>query len=415
MKNNFFEIYNESPGKQVFFHEQILNALSIPVIVCDKNDRLVYFNKKFNDLAQHKISLHSSMKEIINRSDWDNWNENLFKLSNINDNDSCFFNIRFNAVEDEIKYFQLEGKVLQRDELQKPLLYFFTAKDVTKQFTLENKDVLNCGGSAIDWKNFVSKTTSEKKLELAVKDLDRSNKDLEEFAYLASHDLQEPLRKITTFSTRLAYKFEKQLDEEGKVYIDKINAAAGSMKELIDNLLQVSRTVQHVQPFSKTDLNTVLNLVKQNLDLKIEERDVEITQDQLPVIEALPSLMLPLFNNLLSNAIKFSSNDKKPVINITSREISVEDKNNLELPLNRVYYEIKITDNGIGFKQEDAKNIFKIFYRIHSKTDYPGTGIGLAICSKIVAKHNGCIWAESNPGKGSTFFIILPKIQDIKL
>ena len=413
MKNKFLELHNDFPGKSFFLHEEILNALSTAIIVSDKNDRLIYLNKMFNDIVHYKPSAHnSSMKEFVNREDWDNWNENLFKLSNLNDNNSCVFNIRFNDADEEIKCLKLEGKVLQRDENNKPLFYFFIAEDVTKQFKNQNRIQQNKSLST-GWKNFISKTSSEKKLELAVKDLNRSNKDLEEFAYTASHDLQEPLRKITTFSTALAHKFNEQLGEEGKLYLDKIHSAAGSMKELIENLLQISRTVQHLQPFSKTDLNSVVNLAKQNLDLKIEERNVEIIQQQLPVIEALPSLMLQLFNNLLSNAIKFSSKDKAPVINISSKEISDDEKEHLNLAANKTYYEIKISDNGIGFKQDCAQNIFKIFYRIHSKAEYPGTGIGLSICNKIVAKHSGCIWAESKPGNGAAFFIVLPKTHDI--
>jgi len=180
MKNKLLELHNEFPGKSIFLHEEILNALSTAIIVSDKNDRLIYLNKMFNDIVHCKPSAHnSSMKEFVNREDWDNWNENLFKLSNLNDDNSCVFNIRFNDADEKIKYLKLEGKVLQRDEHNKPLLYFFIAEDITKQFKNQNRDEQNKSLST-NWKNFISKTSSEKKLELAVEDLNRSNKDLED-------------------------------------------------------------------------------------------------------------------------------------------------------------------------------------------------------------------------------------------
>ncbi len=412
MKNKPFELYNQPDTKSVFFHEHILDCLSIPVLVTNKNDHIIYVNKKFNDLFQSNSSLRNrSMKEIVNREDWNNWNENLFKLSNLNDDKNCNFNIRLNSSNECIKYLKLEGKVFQRDERHRPALYFFSAEELTGNIEEQNT-FLNSDDIKENSENFTAKTSAEKKLELAVKDLDRSNKELEEFAYIASHDLQEPLRKITVFSGKLALKLNEKLGEEGKFYISKINAAAGSMKQLIENILQISRTVKYNQPFILTDLNDVLNQAKQNLDLKIEEGKTHIIQDNLPVIEALPTLLLQLFDNLLNNAIKFSSKNQTATINIHSREISNREKENLRLPADKIFYEIKIKDNGIGFKQEYAKNIFKTFYRLNGKTEYPGTGIGLSICAKIVERHNGLIWAESEPEKGASFFIILPKIQD---
>jgi len=412
MKNKSFKIHTEETDRSFFLHEQLLDALLIPVIVTDKRDKLIYQNKKFTDIVGYNIaSANKSMKEIVERDDWDNWNENLFKLSNISDNNSGVFNIRFKTNPGGVKFLKLEGKVFQRDEDGRPLLYFFIVEDLTMQFehtntSLENEDL------TFAWKNFIAKTSTEKKLELAIRDLDRSNKDLEEFAYITSHDLQEPLRKITSFSTLLAAKFNEQLNDEGKLYIEKINNAAGNMRELIENLLQISRTVQHAQPFVPTDLNDILKTVKQDLDLTIEQKCVQLIQEPLPKVDALPSLLMQLFNNLLSNAIKFSSKNQTAIIHVTSSKVSSAERHLLSLPDNKTYYKITVRDNGIGFKQECAKDIFKIFFRLNNKTKYPGTGIGLAICSKIVEKHKGLLWAESEPGKGASFFIILPKTQD---
>ena len=411
MKNKSFKIHNEETDRSFFLHEQLLNALLIPVIVTDKNDRLIYQNKKFTDIVGYNVApANKSMKELVAREDWDNWNENLFKLSNISNDNSGVFNIRFKTRFTGIKFLKLEGKVFQRDEDNRPLLYFLIVEDLTTQFEEANTSLAN-EDLTLAWKNFIAKTSTEKKLELAIKDLDRSNKDLEEFAYVTSHDLQEPLRKITSFSTMLAARFSEELNDEGKLYIEKINNAAGNMRELIENLLQISRTVQHAQPFVATDLNDILKAVKRDLDLTIEQEHVQIIQEPLPVVDALPSLLMQLFNNLLSNAIKFSSKNQTAIIHITSKEISSAEKRLLSLPGHKAYYKISIRDNGIGFKQESAKDIFKIFYRLNNKTKYPGTGIGLAICSKIVEKHKGLLWAESEPGEGASFFIILPKTQ----
>jgi len=386
MKNQSFNIYTQPLKKPSFLHEQLLDALPLLMFVTDKNDRIIYVNNKLSELINYNgISVKQSMKELISREDWNKWNENFFKLSNAADNKSFVFNINFNA-EKDLKYLKLEGKVLQRDEQHKPLLYFFIAEDITGIASAEEK-------------------------ETEIINTEAFNKEVEEFVYVAGHDLQEPLRKIITLSSRLEYKFNAVLGDEGKLYLQKINTAADGMKQLIDNLLQISHTDEYLQPFEKTNLNFILSQALQSLDLKIEETHVTITQENLPVIEALPLMMTQLFCNLISNAIKFSSKNQAAVINICSKEIMDEEKQNLGLPADKSFYKIIVQDNGIGFDPGSSEKIFKIFYRLHSKVEYPGTGIGLAICTKIVEKHNGLIWAESEAGKGAAFNIVLPKTQ----
>jgi light-regulated signal transduction histidine kinase (bacteriophytochrome) len=222
--------------------------------------------------------------------------------------------------------------------------------------------------------------------------------------------MQEPLRKITTFSTRLYDKFNSQLGEEGKVYLDRMNVAANNMRILIENLLEISRTSREDHPFKKTNLNKVLSYSLNELELSIEENQVEIkVKDSLPEIEAVPALMHQLFTNLLNNSIKFRSN-QPPVIKISSRKIDKNRRQQLLLP-EKDFYEISVTDNGIGFEQEYAEKVFQIFQRLHGKAEYPGSGIGLSICKKIVDKHNGIIFAQSELNKGTTFYIILPEKQ----
>jgi PAS domain S-box-containing protein len=247
----------------------------------------------------------------------------------------------------------------------------------------------------------------ERERERTFRELTRSNKELEEFAYVASHDLQEPLRKISTFSERLKNKF----GQDGNTYLDRIISSTESMRLLIDNLLEFSRTTRSSLAYAQCDLSIILKEVLSDLELKIEETNSQIKVERLPVIEAVPQEMKQLFNNLINNSIKFRNQERSPLISIKSRGIDKSDKAKYHLPLNRNFIQIEINDNGIGFEEEYAERIFQIFQRLHGKTEYAGSGIGLAICKKIVDNHEGVIFAKSHLGKGSSFIIILPEKQ----
>jgi light-regulated signal transduction histidine kinase (bacteriophytochrome) len=263
-----------------------------------------------------------------------------------------------------------------------------------------------------DYKQMVlEKEKFQKILENKVKELDRSNKELEEFAYIASHDLQEPLRKITSFSERLKEKLPSNLEPDVQLYLNRMLAATDNMRMLIDNLLEFSRTSRISEPFVKTDLNNIVSDVIADLELKIEETSTSITSDTLPVIDAIPVQMRQLFTNLFTNAIKFKGEDSTPKIEIRCYELSDEEKEYNHLRQNSVYYKIIVKDYGIGFEPEFSMTIFQIFQRLHGKAEYPGSGIGLAICKKIVDNHSGRIFAQSEPGKGAEFITILPESQ----
>jgi len=248
-------------------------------------------------------------------------------------------------------------------------------------------------------------------LEEKVKDLDRSNKALEEFAYVASHDMNEPLRKITTFIERLENKYREELGKEGNLYLNRIVSSAKNMRTLIDTLLEFSRTSRDIQPFSVVDLNEILQSVRTDLELKIDETGAQISSEKLPVIEAIPSQMKQLFDNLLNNSIKFSREGQHPEIMIRCMTVSRTQKQQFHLSPDNKYYKIEVSDNGIGFEPEYNERIFQIFQRLHGKTDYPGTGIGLAICKKIIEQHNGLIFASGKANDGAVFTIILPESQ----
>jgi light-regulated signal transduction histidine kinase (bacteriophytochrome) len=263
-----------------------------------------------------------------------------------------------------------------------------------------------------DYKQMVlEKEKFQKILENKVKELDRSNKELEEFAYIASHDLQEPLRKITSFSERLKEKLPSNLEPDVQLYLNRMLAATDNMRTLIDNLLEFSRTSRNREPFLRIDLNNIISDVKADLELKIEETSAVIVSEKLPVIDAIPMQMRQLFTNLFTNAIKFRNPDNPPHISITTKLLSDEENESHHLLPDFKYHQIKVQDEGIGFDPEYSMKIFQIFQRLHGKSEYPGSGIGLAICKKIVENHLGQIYATSEADNGAEFIIILPETQ----
>jgi PAS domain S-box-containing protein len=238
------------------------------------------------------------------------------------------------------------------------------------------------------------KKADEKLLQYAA-DLESSNNELENFAYVASHDLQEPLRMVSSFLTLLQERMHSQLDETNQQYIHFAVDGAQRMKILINDLLQYSRVGTNIEKFNVTPLNEVLQYVLLVLKDKIEKTKAVITLQDLPVITANKALLNQLFVNLLSNALKY--NDSKPP------EIEIGCKEELD---KYIFY---VKDNGIGIDPKFHEKVFVIFQRLHGKTQYSGTGIGLAVCKKIVAIHSGKIWLESEPGIGSTFYFSIPK------
>lgn len=251
----------------------------------------------------------------------------------------------------------------------------------------------------------------EHSLELKIRELNRSNAELEEFAYIASHDMQEPLRKIMTFSERLSTKYDDVLQDEGKLYVNRMQAATNNMRLLIDNLLDFSRIARTGEAFEKTDLNDVVQKTLADLEVSVEETQAVITPGNLPVIEAQATLMKQLFTNVISNAIKFRRQNIPPQISIHCEQLSKREVERLQLERDNNYFRIEVKDNGIGFEPEYKQRIFQIFQRLHGKAEYPGSGIGLAICKKIVDYHNGAIYAQGQLNEGTTIIIVLPEKQ----
>jgi PAS domain S-box-containing protein len=245
----------------------------------------------------------------------------------------------------------------------------------------------------------------------AISQLERSNLELAQFAYVVTHDLQEPLRKVKTFTDRLMVKASAKLADDERIYLEKIKSSADRMSGLIKDVLNYSILTRSAEPFITTDLDRIARHVLMDFELLIAQKKAVIEIDPLPVIEAVHLQMNQLINNLVGNSLKFTSPEISPVIKISSSGVSMEETAKFHLLPDKEYMKLSFADNGIGFSQEYAEQVFEIFQRLNGNDEYPGTGIGLALCKKIVVNHKGVIHAESIPGKGATFHIILPVKQ----
>lgn len=306
------------------------------------------------------------------------------------------YETRITTKDGSLRWVKVKGKML-KDQNGEATRLLGVIQDITEQ-----KYFAEQLSAKVDERTHALKEANER--------LERSNDDLEQFAYIASHDLQEPIRKIQLFNDFILK--EPHLSSETLKYIEKSNRAAKRMSHLIRDMLQYSLLSHQTPAFHPTDLNVIVADVMSDLEYIIEQAKGKIQFGQLPVIEAIPVQINQLMLNLISNAIKFSRTEEPPVIHIESEKLSPETVELMEqLDPEKSYYEIKIADNGIGFDRESADKIFTIFHRLHERNKYGGHGIGLAICRKIVSNHAGLIYAESRSRNGACFRIILPEKQ----
>jgi len=300
----------------------------------------------------------------------------------------------FSKVTNENIIFKTE-KLLIRNRIK--TWYRIVAVKLDDGVTVTFDDVSKEKGYEEELKNFIS-------------DLKRSNDELEQFAFVASHDLQEPLRKIQTFGDRLKISSKESLKGNSVVYIDKILSAASRMSSLINDLLSFSRLARTSDPEIKTDLNIVFSDVLNDLEITIQNKNAIITYQKLPVVKGIPTQLYQLFFNIVGNALKFSRPGVNPEITIKVEEINkvTEERTNHSESYQEPFVRITFSDNGIGFENQYADRIFEIFQRLNGRNEFEGTGIGLAICKRIVSNLRGSISATGELNKGSIFIVDLP-------
>ncbi len=306
-------------------------------------------------------------------------------------------------------WVKVKGKVLY-EETGKPLMLLGVIQDTTEQKVFEEKlgKLVQERTEALQALNEELVATNEE-LSESNTHLLRANRELEQFAYVSSHDLQEPLRKILVFTNILNQRYSTELSPEALTYLEKVSSSASRMASLIKDLLDYSRLTYNSSLFRVVDLNEVVQNVVDDYELLIKQKRIEIKADQLQSITAIPIQMNQLFYNLIGNGIKFSKKGIQPQITITSRILSEEEIRNYNtLKSDIPYQQITISDNGIGFSQQYGEQIFTIFQRLNDKSKYGGYGIGLALCRRIVENHNGIIFAKGEENIGAQFVFILP-------
>jgi two-component system, sensor histidine kinase and response regulator len=261
--------------------------------------------------------------------------------------------------------------------------------------------------------------TRREKIETVLKTymakLERSNEELQHFAYVASHDLQEPLRTITSYLQLLERRYKAKLDGSAQDFIMYAIDGAERMKRLITDLLAYSQVTSKAQPYKKVDLGQVVQETLSDLELRLKQVEGQVEVDNLPTIEADPIQMRQLLQNLISNALKFHRKEEPPLVKIKASLLKGQESLLAEPFAVTEVCQITVEDNGVGFDEKDRERIFQMFQRLHRRSEFEGTGIGLSICRKIVERHGGAITTQSSPGHGATFIVTLPVTQEATL
>jgi PAS domain S-box-containing protein len=372
----------------------LANSMPQHIWTSDTEGNLNYFNQSvynYTGLTREQID-KTGWLQIVHPNDRE---ENIkLWMDAIATGKDFLFEHRFRRHDGEYRW-QLSRAIPQIDENGKIQMWVGSSTDIQEQKIFTNE---------------LEKQVSErtKQLEQNNIDLEKINKELQSFAYISSHDLQEPLRKIQTFATQIMDRESQNLSENGKDKFKRMQGAAQRMQALINDLLAYSKTNIQERKFEKTDLNKIIDDVKEDLRDDLEQKHINIEIDEICEVNVIPFQFRQLIYNLVSNSIKFSKPDIALIIKIKCKIAKGETLKNKLLSHEKEYCYISIADNGIGFDQEYSKKIFELFQRLHGRSEYAGTGIGLAIVKKIVENHNGFIIAEGELNKGATFDIYFP-------
>ena len=342
------------------------------VIAGSKKDPVPYYGVNPNTF----IPTFSLFTNFIHPDDWEYVKSFMDQV--VSEGISIDFDARIVLGDGSTRILNTKAEVTDFDENGKPCLIVGISQDITERKQMEEK------------------------LQETIHELERSNQELEQFAYVSSHDLQEPLRTIASFTQLLERRYKGKLDPDADEFMDYIVDAAVRMKQQIQDLLEYSRITTAGGEFGQVSVDSILNQAIANLKSAIDKNNAEITYDSLPDVIADGDQLRRVFQNIIGNAIKYRKLDEPPKINISYQ---IDEQNN--------EYVFSISDNGIGIEEQYLDRIFKIFQRLHTIEDYKGTGIGLAVVKRVIERHGGRIWAESEPGKGSTFCFTIP-IQNEK-
>jgi PAS domain S-box-containing protein len=404
------------------FAEKLVETAQVIVLVLDTEGRIVRFNPYMEEISGYHL-------EEVQDQDWfttflsernTTSIRELFRqaVSDIQTRGNVNPIITKDGRERQIEWYDktlkdAEGNVVGLLATGQDITERKRAEEILKQTLSELEDsrtaALNMMMDADEARRVAEQANQDLKMEIAERkraqaDLERSNQELEQFAYVASHDLQEPLRMVSSYTQLLARRYKDQLDADADDFIAYAVDGANRMQCLINDLLAYSRVGTRGKPFESTDCNSVLGQARVNLNVAIEESNALVTNDELPTVMADEAQLVQLFQNLIGNAIKFRS-EEPPHVHISANKTSEVSETS------EVFWEFSVQDNGIGIDRQYHERIFVIFQQLHGREDYPGTGIGLAISKRIVERHGGRIWLESEPGEGSTFYFTIPVIS----
>jgi signal transduction histidine kinase len=371
-------------------------------------DSLRNLLKSDTGLSARLSKINRTIKRRINLQD--------INIQKVASNDTFGLSGSLNEGEYYMNQFRMESQALESEGIKKSV-ELVKWKKIYENITPNYFSVVLIFSGVITLVSFIYliremriRVAYQKELEKKLHELNRSYAELEQFTFVASHDLQEPLRKIRTFSDRLLLQYKQQLDEKGLIIIERINFAAKRLQELIQDVTNFTALINREEQSLRIDLNWIVGKNVKEFALTIEQQKVKVFTDQLPIITGYPEQLLLLFRSLIDNAIKFSVTSEEPILKI--RYLGVEQHNqggHSSLIYPATYHSISIEDNGIGFNNEFAEKIFVIFQRLHTQqSNYRGKGMGLAIAQRVMINHGGFITAKGKPGEGAIFTLYFP-------